>query len=67
MAEILCAEAQHVEFTAWSRNLGVKINGVGPAKTPGSGLGIVAHRRIEVSSLKLEATPSLKLTLLSGW
>lgn len=39
---------RHDEFTAWAKEQGVQINGVGPANIVGHGLGIVAQRRIEV-------------------
>ena len=49
MSEIFPLGAQHAEFTAWAKQQGVQINGVGPAKISGHGLGIVAQRRIEVT------------------
>ena len=51
MAEVSPPGPEHEQLTRWARSQGVKINGVGPAKIPGSGLGIVAQRRIEVSGL----------------
>lgn len=36
-------------FTTWSRERGVRIDGVTAAESPGRGRGIVAQRRIEVS------------------
>lgn len=48
MAEVFPPGSQHDQFTAWAKEQGVKINGVGPAKISGRGLGIIAQRRIEV-------------------
>lgn len=45
---------EHDQFTAWAKNQGVRINGVGPAKISGSGLGIIAQRRVEVSRLQAQ-------------
>lgn len=42
-------EARHEEFTAWAKQQGIQVNGVGPARILGHGLGIVAQRRIEVT------------------
>ena len=48
MSGITPPETCHDEFTAWAKEQGVLINGVGPANIVGHGLGIVAQRRIEV-------------------
>ena len=50
MSGITPPGTHHDEFTAWAKQQGVQINGVGPAKIVGHGLGIVAQRRIEVSN-----------------
>lgn len=50
---------EHEQFTTWAKNQGVRINGVGPAKISGSGLGIIAQRRIEVSGLQAQLYLSL--------
>ena len=50
---------EHEQLTIWARSQGVRINGVGPAKISGSGLGIVAQRRIEVSGLQAQLDLSL--------
>lgn len=39
----------HEKFTAWAKQQGIRVNGVGPARISGHGLGIVAQRRIEVT------------------
>lgn len=49
MSDIFPPGAHHEEFTAWAKQQGVQINGVGPARILGHGLGIVAQRRIEVT------------------
>ena len=49
MSHISPPGAHHEEFTAWAKQQGVQINGVGPARIPGQGLGIVAQRRVEVT------------------
>lgn len=46
--------AHHEEFTAWAKQQGVQINGVGPASISGHGLGIVAQRRIEVNMIAFD-------------
>lgn len=51
MSEISPAGAHHEDFTAWAKQQGVQINGVGPASIAKHGLGIVAQRRIEVTKL----------------
>ena len=50
---------EHEHFTTWAKNQGVRISGVGPAKISGSGLGIIAQRRIEVSCPKAQLHLSL--------
>ena len=40
----------HDEFTAWAKQQGVQVNGIGPANIVGHGLGIVAQRKIEVTN-----------------
>lgn len=47
--------AHHEKFTAWAKQQGIQVNGVGPARISGQGLGIVAQRRIEVT----ESYPSI--------
>ena len=49
MSEISPPGAHHENFTAWAKQQGVQVNGVGPASISGHGLGIVAQRRIEVT------------------
>ena len=51
--------SEHEQCTAWAKNQGVRINGVGPAKISGSGLGIIAQRRIKVSGLQVQLYLSL--------
>ena len=51
MSQIQPAEPHHEQFVEWAKNSGVEINGVGPAKILGRGLGIVAERAIEVHDL----------------
>lgn len=60
MSEISPPGAHHEEFTAWAKQQGVQVNGVGPAGISGYGLGIVAQRRIEVtkSSPLIENQPA---------
>ena len=43
-------DPQHARFTSWARSRGVVINGVEAAQIEGRGLGIVATRKIKVSS-----------------
>ena len=50
MSAITPPGAHHDEFTAWAKQQGVQVFGVGPANIVGHGLGIVAHRRIEVTN-----------------
>ena len=50
MSEITPPGTHHDEFTAWAKEQGVQVNGVGPANIVGHGLGIVAQRRIEVAN-----------------
>jgi hypothetical protein len=38
----------HENFTAWSIEEGVKINGIKPHRFPGRGLGIVAEKDLKV-------------------
>ena len=59
MAMISSPGPKHEQFTTWAKNQGVRINGVGPAKISGSGLGIIAQRRIEVSDLQAQLLLSL--------
>ena len=59
MARVSPPGPEHEQFTAWAKNQGVRINGVGPAKISGSGLGIIAQRRIEVSGLQAQLYLSL--------
>ena len=50
MSGITPPGTHHDEFTAWAKEQGVQVNGVGPANIVGYGLGIVAQRRIEVAN-----------------
>lgn len=59
MARVSPPGPEHEQLTRWARSQGVRINGVVPAKTSGSGLGIVAQRRIEVSVLQAQVYLSL--------
>lgn len=45
-------ESSHARFTLWTKDQGIKVNGVRPAKTPNGGLGIVANRAIKVFYFK---------------
>lgn len=51
MASYKEPEARHLNFTRWSQEQGVVIDGVRPAAFLGKGLGIVASRRIKVSGI----------------
>ena len=66
MAEVFPPESQHDQFTAWAKEQGVKINGVGPAKISGRGLGIIAQRRIEVQT-PIQRLSTNRLNLVLGW
>lgn len=59
MAGVSSPGPEHEQFTTWAKNQGVRINGVGPAKISGSGLGIIAQRRIEVSGPQVQLYLSL--------
>ena len=39
---------EHEQFTEWAISQGIIANGVGPARFPGRGLGMIATRNIEV-------------------
>ncbi len=39
---------EHELFTQWAVSQGIIVNGVGPAKFPGRGLGMIAKRSIQV-------------------
>lgn len=39
---------EHELFTQWAISQGIIVNGVGPAKFPGRGLGMIAMRSIQV-------------------
>ena len=54
MARVSPPGPEHEQLTRWAMSQGVRINGVGPGKISGSGLGIVAQRRIEVSGLQAQ-------------
>ncbi|KAK5689958.1 hypothetical protein LTR17_026084 [Elasticomyces elasticus] len=43
-------EDKHVVFTAWSKQRGVEIKNVKPAKIPGRGLGLVTTAKIKVGA-----------------
>ena len=51
------ARPEHELFTAWAKERGVWINGVGPAKLPGRGLGIVALQHIKVQVSEPSESP----------
>ena len=59
MARVFPPGPEHEQFTTWAKKEGVRINGVEPAKIFGSGLGIIAQRRIEVSGLQAQLYLSL--------
>ena len=59
MARVSLPGPEHEHFITWAKNQGVKISGVGPAKIPGRGLGIIAQRRIEVSGPQAQLHLSL--------
>ncbi|KAK3172786.1 hypothetical protein OEA41_006111 [Lepraria neglecta] len=65
MAEISPPGPQHDQFTAWAKKKGVKINGVGPARISGRGLGIIAQRRIEAGEELVNVPASALLTVNS--
>lgn len=41
-------ENEHMQLLKWAKEQGITTNGVGPAKIPGKGLGVVAERGIKV-------------------
>ncbi|KAL4953216.1 hypothetical protein BDW69DRAFT_8518 [Aspergillus filifer] len=59
---------QHEQFTEWAVSNGILVKGVGPARLPGRGLGMIAMRRIQENEaivtvprevmLRVEAIPS---------
>ena len=51
---------EHEQFTDWAQSQGIIANGVGPARFPGRGLGMIAMRNIEVYTLP-SFTPTLPL------
>lgn len=59
MAGVSPPGPEHEQLPGWAKSQGVRINGIGPAKITGSGLGIVAQRRIEVSGLQAQVYLSL--------
>ena len=66
MSGIAPPGACHDEFTAWAKEQGIQVNGVGPAIIPGYGLGIVAQRRIEVTKPYLGSRVN-GLNVVVGW
>ena len=48
MDQIRPTEAHHWRFIEWAKKSGIMVNGVGPAKIPGRGIGIIAERPIQV-------------------
>ncbi|MCJ1469926.1 hypothetical protein MMC07_008570 [Pseudocyphellaria aurata] len=59
------AGPQHVRFTEWTKKQKIIINGVGPAKVPGRGLGITAQRKIEAGEELVKVPVSALLTITS--
>lgn len=53
MENISTAGPQHERFTEWAQKQKIRINGIGPAKVSGRGLGITAQRKIEVDEIFL--------------
>jgi hypothetical protein len=47
---MMTLDPKHEAFTKWAKEQGVVINGVAAAKLPGKGFGIVATRKLKVSS-----------------
>ncbi|KAL8823188.1 MAG: hypothetical protein Q9191_006088 [Dirinaria sp. TL-2023a] len=56
------AGPQHEAFTQWSKDRGVEINKVSPARIPGRGLGMIARRRIEAGEELMNVPASALLT-----
>lgn len=63
MPEISPPGAHHEEFTAWAKQQGVQINGVGPAIIAKHGLGIIAQRRVEAGEVLVDVPASVLLTI----
>ena len=53
MAAALDPGEEHTKFVEWAENNGVTINGIAPARFVDRGMGIVAARDLEVSTLTL--------------
>ena len=66
MSEVSSPGAHHESFTAWAKQQGVQVNGVGPAGISGHGLGIVAQRRIEVTNPQPRSMVN-RLNVVLGW
>lgn len=58
---------QHERFVTWAKKQGVEVNGVELANISGSGLGIIAQRKIEVSEKAVSNYLTLGLNVMLGW
>lgn len=56
------AGPQHEALTHWSKDRGVEIKKVSPARIPGRGLGVIAQRRIEAGEELINVPASALLT-----
>jgi hypothetical protein len=63
MAAALDPGEEHTKFVEWSENNGVTINGIAPARFVDRGMGIVAARELEVSTLASETAAAT----LTNW
>ncbi|KAL4997624.1 hypothetical protein BDV10DRAFT_89305 [Aspergillus recurvatus] len=54
---------EHELFTQWAISQGVIINGVGPARFPGRGLGMIAMRSIQENEVLVRVPRQVMLTL----
>ncbi|KAL4924917.1 uncharacterized protein BDV17DRAFT_202253 [Aspergillus undulatus] len=54
---------EHEQFTQWAVSQGIIVNGVGPARFPGRGLGMVAMRNIQENDTIVRVPREVMLTI----